>query len=199
MRSRNSAPAVLAALLLLLVACTRDDTPKPSNQTITVPDLTGLSRKNAVDLIDQLDIDIDIQRIDVTEIDSAPRAPGVVVGGQFAGDAVLKQDPPPDTKVEPRATVTLFVPYGRPLRPGETRFRLLTHCGLSYPLEFDNRFWLPVDAKLRRTINPPEGFHSDGYYDVGRVRPIDHDTVMYTSSVGIEVEYEPTKKRPQGC
>jgi hypothetical protein len=59
---------------------------------------------------------------------------------------------------------------------------LLTHCGLGYPFIFDHQAWLPVDRRLRRTVNPPEGFASDGYYDNGTIRRIDEDTLMYTSS-----------------
>jgi hypothetical protein len=84
-------------------------------------------------------------------------------------------------------------------RQDETGFRLLTHCGLSYPMRFQGTFWLPVDQDLRKTINPPLGFASDGYYDEGTVRVVDDDTVVYTSSGGIQVEYAPTKKRPFGC
>lgn len=85
-----------------------------------------------------------------------------------------------------------------PEQEGE-RFELLIHCGLSVPLEFDDRLWLPVDRRLRRTHNPPEGFGSDENYDVGTIRVIDHDTIIYTSSEGVEVEYEPTKRRPEIC
>jgi hypothetical protein len=83
--------------------------------------------------------------------------------------------------------------------PGEGEFRLLTHCGLSLPLEFDQRYWLPVNRKLRRTINPPEGFASDGYYDEGHLRVVDRDTIIYTSSGGTSVKYEPTRRRPFSC
>ncbi len=78
-------------------------------------------------------------------------------------------------------------------------FRLLIHCGLSHPLTFDNRFWLPVDRLLRRTHNPPDGFGGDENYDDGIIRVIDEDTLVYESSEGIEVEYEPTRRRPRGC
>jgi len=188
-------------IALVFTACVTD-TERPSGSdagSITIPDLTGLSPDNAVALIDHVDLDIRIEPVDVTEIDPGAPSPGVVVSGRFARDVVLKQEPPPDTKVASGATVTLFVPYARPLRPGERKFRLLTHCGLSYPLEFEDRFWLPVDPKLRRTIGPPEGFTSDGYHDAGTVRRIDRDTLIYTSSTGIEVRYEPTDERPYGC
>lgn len=79
------------------------------------------------------------------------------------------------------------------------RFELLTHCGLSLPLEFRGRFWLPTDPRLRRTHNPPEGFGGDENHDVGTIRVIDSDTIIYTSSEGVEVEYEPTKRRPGVC
>jgi hypothetical protein len=190
----------LVLAFVLVAACTPEDDREPgSNAVITIPDLTGLSRSHAIGLIDNLDLEIRIQRVDVTGIDSETPSPGFVIGGQFAGDAVLRQDPPPDTRVSPGATITLFVPYGRPLRPGEKKFRLLTHCGLGYPLEFENEFWLPSDPELKRTINTPEGFASDGYYDNGTIRRIDDNTLIYTSATGIAVEYEPTSKRPPGC
>lgn len=78
-------------------------------------------------------------------------------------------------------------------------FRLLVHCGLSYPLAFEDRFWLPVDLKFRRTHNPPDGFVGDGIYDEGTIRRIDDDTLIYKSSEGIEAEFEPTQQRPDGC
>lgn len=81
----------------------------------------------------------------------------------------------------------------------EERFELLTHCGLSLPLEYRDRFWLPVDRHLRRTYNPPDGFGGDENYDIGTMRVVDDDTIVYTSSEGAEVEYEPTKRRPGGC
>ena len=81
----------------------------------------------------------------------------------------------------------------------ERPYRLLTHCGLSYPIKFDGRFWLPTDPELRDTVNPPEGFESGGFYDRGTIRRADDDTVIYTSSTGVEVEYEPTTEVPRGC
>lgn len=187
---------VLAVAAAVTAACTADDGPGPrSDAEITIPDLTGLSRARAVGLIDNLDLAIRVERIDVSEIGSTtPSAAGL-----FARGVVVEQEPPPDTRVAPGTTVTLFVPRPRPLRAGEQTFRLLTHCGLSYPLIFGQRAWLPVDRSLRRTINPPEGFASDGYYDNGTIRRVDDDTLIYTSSTGIEVEYEPTDKRRQGC
>ncbi len=84
--------------------------------------------------------------------------------------------------------------------PGDGEpFRLLVHCGLSYPLEFDGRLWLPVDPELRKTINPPPGIRGDGIYDEGTIRTVDQDTIVYTSSGGIEVEYEPTVQPRDGC
>ena len=85
------------------------------------------------------------------------------------------------------------------VRSSDKPFKLLVHCGLSYPLEFDGRNWLPVDTRLRRTHNPPEGFGDDENYDRGTIRRIDGDTIIYTSSEGVEVEYEPTTKRAEGC
>lgn len=78
-------------------------------------------------------------------------------------------------------------------------FRLLVHCGLSYPLEFAGRTWLPVDRHLRRTHNPPDGFGSDENHDEGTIRVVDEDMIVYTSSEGLEVAYEPTEKEPKGC
>ena len=182
---------------IVLVGCTGDDGARRG--LITVPDLTGLSRDRAVGLVGQLDLDIRIEEIDITEIDSLTPSPGTVAGGQFAGDAVLRQEPVPNTRVEPGATLILFVPAERLLRAGEERLRLLTHCGLSYPLTYQGQRWLPVERRFRRTHNPPEGFHSDGYYDRGFIQKVDEDTLIYTSSTGIAVEYEPTKRREGGC
>jgi len=81
----------------------------------------------------------------------------------------------------------------------EQSFHLLIHCGLSYPLRFDGRSWLPVDKKLRRTHNPPEGFGGDENYDRGTIRVVDQDTLIYRSSTGVEVEYEPTERAAGGC
>jgi hypothetical protein len=86
----------------------------------------------------------------------------------------------------------------RPSSP-EKPLRLLIHCGLSYPLEFDGRNWLPVDTRLRRSHNPPDGFGNDENYDMGTVQRIDRDTIVYSSSEGVEVEYEPTSQEPEGC
>lgn len=88
---------------------------------------------------------------------------------------------------------------GLELRAEDKPFRLLVHCGLSYPLRFQGRNWLPTDRKLRRTINPPDGFGSDENHDLGTIREIDHDTIIYTSSEGVEVEYEPTNRQEEGC
>jgi hypothetical protein len=191
-------PFALAAAVT--AGCTAEDDPQPpSDRVITIPDLTGLSRAHAIGLIDNLELEIVIERVDPGGIEGASPPSAAIESGPFALDAVLRQDPPPDTKVAPGTTITLFVPHRRSLRPGEDKFRLLSHCGLSYPLEFAGRFWLPVDRKLRRTINPPQGFASDGYYDNGTIRRVDKHTLIYTSSTGIEVEYEPTNNRPGGC
>ncbi len=85
------------------------------------------------------------------------------------------------------------------LAPGEERHRLLTHCGLSFPMRYEGDNWLPVDPELRATFSAPDGFSSDDYFDEGSVRRVDDDTVIYTSSGGTEVEYEPTEKKPGGC
>lgn len=91
------------------------------------------------------------------------------------------------------------VAEGLRVRSKEEPFRLRTHCGLSAPLAFDGRDWLPVDLRLRRTNNPPAGFGSDENYDIGTIRRIDDDTIIYTSSQGREVEYEPTGREAGGC
>lgn len=83
--------------------------------------------------------------------------------------------------------------------PDEERHRLLTHCGLSFPMRYEGQNWLPVDPDLRKTFNPPQGFSSDNYYDEGVVRRVDDDTIIYTSSSGTEVEYEPTDRKRGGC
>ncbi len=85
------------------------------------------------------------------------------------------------------------------VRSKEEPFKLLTHCGLSYPLRFNGRDWLPVNPRLRRTHNAPDGFGSDENYDLGTIRRIDEDTIIYTSSEGFEVEYEPTDSEADGC
>jgi hypothetical protein len=78
-------------------------------------------------------------------------------------------------------------------------FRLLIHCGLSYPVRFRGRYWLPVDNDLRRTHNPPPGFGTDENFDWGLMFVVDSDALVYQSSEGIRVEYEPTNRRPTGC
>jgi hypothetical protein len=78
-------------------------------------------------------------------------------------------------------------------------FKLLVHCGLSFPLRYEDRLWLPVDPELRRTINPPPGFGGDENYDHGTIQTFDDDTLVYTSSEGVEVEYEPTDQPQGGC
>lgn len=85
------------------------------------------------------------------------------------------------------------------VRASDEPFKLLIHCGLSYPLRFDGRNWLPDDPRLRRTHNPPDGFGNDENSDRGRIRRIDDDTLIYTSSEGVEVEYEPTDRQAEGC
>jgi hypothetical protein len=162
-----------------LAACTSAS----SERKITIADLTGINRTRAVSLVDNLDLEIRIQEVD----------------SDATSEVVLRQVPVAGTVVQPGSTLTLFVPNPRLLPVGERRFRLLTHCGLSYPLEFDGHFWLPTDRTLRRTINAPEGFASHNYYDHGTIRRIDADTVIYTSSTGVEVRYEPTTKVGQGC
>jgi hypothetical protein len=91
------------------------------------------------------------------------------------------------------------VACGDGLGPGEERHRLLTHCGLSFPMRYEGKNWLPTDPELRQTFNAPRGFSTDGYWDEGSVRSVDEDTLIYTSSGGTEVEYEPTKRERGGC
>lgn len=189
---------VLVATAALAGGCVEDREARPSSRDmITIPDLTGLNRNHALRLVDNLDLEIRIEHVDPEDVEGA--GAGDVPTGRFAGDTVLRQRPAAGTKVVPGAILTLLVPEERELRRKEETYRLITHCGLSFPLEYDHVFWLPLDPKLRRTINPPEGFSSDGYYDNGTVRRIDDDTLIYTSSTGIEVEYEPTMERPGGC
>lgn len=85
------------------------------------------------------------------------------------------------------------------IRASDEPFTLWIHCGLSYPLRFDGRDWLPVDRWLRRTHNPPAGFGTDDNHDLGAIRRIDDDTIIYTSSEGVEVEYGPTARQAEGC
>lgn len=197
-----SPPAKLAALglatALVLGGCT-DGSEREQARTIVVPDLTGYSRARATALIDNLDVRIQVEQIDAAALYSKPDSPEVVAGGPLAIDAVLHQNPPPNAGVERGGIVTLFVATPRSLRPGERPFRLLTHCGLSYPLTFHGQQWLPIDRDLRRTINQPEGFGSDGYYDKGTVRRPSATTLIYTSSTGVEVRYRPAQRRPGGC
>lgn len=173
----------LAAGLLLAAACTNEAAP---GKQIRIADLVGMDSQRAISLIDRLDLEIEVRETD------AP--PGAQPG------TVLRTDPPADTRVEVGTTLTLFVAPERELATGERRFRLLTHCGLSFPLEYHDRFWLPVDPRLRRTHNPPQGFFSHGYYDRGTIRAVDKNTLIYTSSSGVEVEYEPSMTtRAGGC
>ncbi len=85
------------------------------------------------------------------------------------------------------------------LADNERRHRLLTHCGLSFPMRYESRNWLPVDEELRKNSNPPPGFSSADYFDEDVVREVDEDTLIYVSSGGEEVEYEPTQKQRGGC
>lgn len=173
----------LGVALLLLVSC---ETSNNQQGEITVADLVGMNSDKAVSMIDHLDLEIQVRPTD------AP-------AGATAG-TILGMEPEPGTVVDPGSTITLFVAPERELRREERPFRLLTHCGLSFPLRFQGRYWLPVDPKLRRSVNPPEGFSSHGYYDRGTVRRADNDTLIYTSSAGVEVEYEPAKVTTEpGC
>lgn len=184
---------VLILALALLSGC-RDDEPPRSNagpSVITIADVTGLAQTRAVGLLRNLDLVIRIERVDAEDIAGSRTRPPTRV--------VVRQDPLPGTRVDAGATLTLYVTRARGTTTGEQGFRLVTHCGLSYPLEFAGRNWLPVEYKLRRTINPPEGFSSHSYYDKGTIRRIDDDTLIYTSSTGIEVEYAPTTTQGGGC
>lgn len=134
----------------------------------------------------------------------APIAPG---GSQF----IVQFDYPPGARPDQWCSLYSLNEYGIALaelkkvavslriRASDEPFTLPIHCGLSYPLRFDGRDWLPVDRWLRRTHNPPAGFGTDDNYDVGTVRRIDEDTIIYTSSEGVEVEYGPTARQAAGC
>lgn len=104
-------------------------------------------------------------------------------------------------KLIPLCSVMLLLLSGcsEELGPGEKRHRLLTHCGLSFPMRYEGQNWLPEDQEWRETISAPRGFSSDGYFDEGKVQRVDDDTVIYTSSGGTEVEYEPTDRKRGGC
>jgi hypothetical protein len=97
------------------------------------------------------------------------------------------------------ANVRIGLPPDPKSDADEKPHRLITHCGLSFPMHYEGRNWLPVDPELRKTFNPPEGFSSDGYVDEGVVREVDDDTLIYISSSGEEVEYEPTDEPRGGC
>lgn len=102
------------------------------------------------------------------------------------------------TQVPRGTTITLLLSSTTPVEPGERPFRLNTHCGLSHPLLFAGRAWLPTDKKLRRTINPPKELGGSGG-DYGTIRRVDKNTLIYTAANGFKVEYEPTAKRAQAC
>lgn len=91
------------------------------------------------------------------------------------------------------------VAEGLRVRAPDKPFRLLIHCGFSVPLQFRGRNWLPVEKRLRRTHNAPDGFGTDENYDMGTMRRNDDDTIIYTSSEEVEVVYQPTKKRVEVC
>ena len=97
------------------------------------------------------------------------------------------------------AVILVMSGCSAPLDANESRHRLLTHCGLGFPMRYQGRNWLPVDPELRETFNAPKGFSSDNYFDEGVVREVDDDTLIYISSDGEEVEYEPTNKQRGGC
>jgi hypothetical protein len=189
--------AGMAAVLTVGVACDAHEGSKA--RPITVADLTGLARERAVRLVDGLDLDVRIEEVDGRDMRPLASSPGIKLTGNLAGDVVTTQEPAAGVVVAPGAELTLFVSRATRLRRGERRFRLLTHCGLGLPMELEGRYWLPVNRKLRRTINAPEGFTSHGYFDVGRVRRVGRDSVVYTSSTGVAVQYQPTSRRPQGC
>jgi hypothetical protein len=169
-----------------LVGCATLEEPT-KQQVITVAQLTGLDQDYALQLVRNLDLHVEVEAIEASGAESLAR------------DVVIRQFPEPGTKVPAGSTLTLFVPQERVLRAGEEDFRLLSHCGLSLPLTHNGRRWLPVEGKLRRTINPPDGFASDGFYDNGTIRLLDKDTLIYTSSMGVEVEYAPTPDKRGTC
>lgn len=177
-------PVIAVAVTLLLLGSCEDG--REPQRDITVADVVGMNSEQAISMIDHLDLVIEVE---------PTNAPAGAQGG-----TILRMEPAPGTVVDPGSTLTLFVAPDRELQTGERELRLLTHCGLSFPLRFQGTYWLPVDPKLRRSINPPSGFSSHGYYDRGTIRRVDHDSVIYTSSAGVEVEYEPAKVTTEpGC
>lgn len=75
-------------------------------------------------------------------------------------------------------------------RLGETyEFQIRSHCGIGHPIEFDGRFWVPEEARYRRSFNAPRGF--DFNTDVGTMTLVDSDTASYLSSGGTTVLFEP--------
>lgn len=198
-RHRQRVLIVIATCAVIVGSCIDDPQPQRAERKITIPDLTGLSRDYAIRLIDNLELDIHIEHVHPRDVEGGDVSSAELRATRLANDVVLMQKPPPDTKVVAGGMITLLVAEERTLREDEEKYRLITHCGLSFPLEYDHQFWLPVDRKLRQSVNPPEGFSSDGFYDNGTVRRVDDYTLIYTSSSGVQVEYEPTTKRPRGC
>ena len=77
--SLRRALLALTFAAMLTTACTTDDDPQlRSDDVITIPNLTGLSRGRAVGLVDNLGLTIRVEKIDVSEIDSATPSPGIV-------------------------------------------------------------------------------------------------------------------------
>jgi hypothetical protein len=68
-------------------------------------------------------------------------------------------------------------------------FEIFSHCGIGHPIEFDGRFWVPEQARYRRSFNAPRGF--DFNTDRGTITLVDSDTARYVSSGGTTVLFEP--------
>jgi hypothetical protein len=186
--AQTTALLIAITMVVSLSACTKDADKPPKEQVITIADLVGVGRDYALQLVGNLHLDVKV----VTLAELPER-------NELARDVVLRQDPVAGTKVPAGSTLTLFVPEERELRSQERPFRLITHCGLALPVRFEREKWLPVNDRLARSVNPPDGFSSDGFYDHGTIRRIDRNSMVYTSSMGIEVEYAPTKKPLGTC
>ncbi len=182
MKQRAVIRAAAVILIVMNAACAGDEAPP---QLVTIPSFVGRNAAGARDLANRHGLSVTIR--------SGESSPAGL------SDAVMQQKPPPGTRVERGSEVTLLLHSTLELGPGEELFRLTTHCGLSYPLKFDGQAWLPTDKRLRRTINPPRIFGLEGGIDFGTVRRVDRDTLIYKTSSGHEIEYEPTNKRVGPC
>lgn len=94
---------------------------------------------------------------------------------RFSGDTPIKR-----AVRDPRV-------FARPGKPYE--FEIFSHCGIGHPIEFDGRFWVPEQARYRRSLNTPRGF--DFNIDKGKMTLLDSDTARYVSSEGRTVLFGP--------